>query len=103
MKKINLKEYLPKRFIQKNNIIKDGTIDSINNFISKYPSSMIFLSNTNKIDEYKIKRIKNTIYVRNKRAVLRQQKLEKEAYYKELVTENNKLREQISNLNKRAS
>jgi len=99
METINLQQYLPKqkRFICS---INNCTIDAVDKFISKYPTTMIFIENpiVNKIDKYDEKRRKNRICVSIRRAFLREKQKEFYAYCEKVKLENIKLRNIIKKL-----
>jgi hypothetical protein len=92
---INLNKYLPKNFICKNNIIKNSSINSINKFIKKYPTTMYF------INEYTSNNQKRRLYnlrVAQQRAILREQKKQYDDYCENIKQENIRLHDIVKKL-----
>ncbi len=99
MELINWKQYLPKKFVYKN--------ESIDELIDKYPTSMIFAKpihitlvddEKNAFTKYQERKRKNTLYASQKRAKQREIIKETQDYYIKLQNENIKLRKIRNNL-----
>ncbi len=90
---IDLKKYLPKRFNSKNNILSNK---SINEFIKKYPATMIFIDKQYNMQHER--RMKNTLHVAKRRSDLRKKQQEFNVYCDKIKQQNIELHAIIKQL-----